>query len=118
MLLVESIKRILYILWNSAINRKILALAIIIFSAHIIYSAKINYGDTLEKYAEKGKKLFNGGAGTLVKVLQSYTTPKEFYKRVKRRERRSDNTQTSRFTILLRLLLLCSGKKWVQTATF
>ena len=107
MLLVESIKWILYKLWNSSRYTKLVVLAIIIFTVHILYSTKINYGDTLEKYGGN-RKTFTVGVGTLVKVLQSYTTPKEFYKLylVKRREKKEeDNTQTLRFGVLLRLFV-------------
>lgn len=57
-------------------------------------------------------KTLNDEAGALVKIFQTYASQKNFYEqyRQKRQKRsRNDNTQTARFVLLLRMLLLCSG---------
>ena len=111
MYLIKFIKWMPDKVWNSSTRTKIVALALLIFSVHIVYTADIDYGETI---ADDGKKVkpFHGGVGTLVKLVESDTSKKKFYKqcRARRRERRrSDNTRTLRFGLMIRMLLLCSG---------
>ena len=104
--LVKFIESILSILWLTSKIRRTFALVLIIFAIHVVYTNEINYGETLKRH--QTVKAFNV-VGTLIKVYKVNISKKNFFKQLQAKQHRGNHTQTSRYTILLRILLLCSG---------
>ena len=91
------------------VNMKPLTLLLVIFYVLSVRSLSTNncYEDRLKN--NHAVKTFNK-VGTLIKVFNASFTKKEFYKQLQRKRRSvNNNIRTSRYTILLRLLLLCNG---------